>query len=534
MERWLLLVLTFLAALTSCGKKNSTLEERIRAQELHLSLSSEPPTLDPRKAVDTTSLAIIRLCFEGLMELNQAGDPIPALAERVEVSLDQKTYTFFLKESFWSDGVQVTANDFEHTWKTLLSPLFPCPYASDLYVIKNAQAAKLGSCSVDEVGVVALDAKTLVVHLDHPIPYFLSLVGSRSFPAVPKHITENNPSWAENEGPQFICNGPFQLEGWRHNVQIDLIKNKTYWDAQKIRLEKIHLALIEDEQTNLSLFENGDLDWIGSPVSSIPLDATESLKKQGSLEIFPVPGLYSYLFNTKQYPFNNVHIRRALSLAINRKAIVDNIMQNDQIPALAMIPPSMWQHPEQYFQDADVTKARQELQKGLDELGTTLDQLAPLRLCYNTLSGHHKIAQAIQGQWLEALGIKVELSNKEWKVFLDELRHHQFGIARMGGVASYNDPMNFFELYRYLSSSDNYTQWTNPHFTELLELSDRTSDPEKRVALLKEAEKIFMEEMPVAPIYFYTGCYLKKNYVHGAQINAIGSIDFKYAYLEMP
>lgn len=527
MKQWILSALALSLLLMSCSKQEKVY--RPKTQELRLNLHSEPPTLDPRKATDTVSISVLKMCFEGLTRIDPSGHPIPAAATKIEISSDQTRYTFTLRETIWADGKPVTAYDFEKTWKTILDPLFPCEFASDLYILKNGQAAKEKKCSLDQIGIKALDAQTLQVDLEHPIPYFLEALSTHAFFPCPSHITEQYPDWTKEH---YIGNGVFYIKEWKHLNVINLEKNPRYWDRDSVRLEKISLALIEDESTELSMFENGELDWAGYPFSSLPSDALATLSQKKELCHYSIAGTYFYIFNTKQFPFTNSNIRKAFSLAINRAEIVTNITQMHQIPATGMVPPMMWQDPPTYFQDHDVKEAKRFFALGLKELGITADELPPLTLSYNTMSAHHKIAQAIQAQWLKALGVRVHLENKEWKVFLDELKHRQFQIARMGGLANINDPSTFLDYYRYLSSSNNHSQWTNPHFTELLEQADLSTDPEQRLELLKKAEQLLIDEMPIAPIYFYTGAFLKKPYVKGVYLSELNDADFKWAYVE--
>ncbi len=512
--------------LPGCEKKGSY---QPISQELHLNLHSEPPTIDPRKATDTVSISVIDLCFEGLTRINSDGETIFAIAENIEISPDQKKYTFTLRDVKWSDGKTVTAHDFETTWKTCLSPSFPCEFASDLYIIKNAQEAKSGNGSLDEVGVWALDDKTLKVELKHPVPYFLSALATHSFFATPVHITSIHPNWTEKN---YVGNGPFYIKEWKHHDRILLEKNPNYWDKDNTKLERVTLAIVEDLTTELTMFENGELDWAGSPLSNLPTEALSSLKQEGRLHSYDISGVYFYIFNTKEFPFTNSNIRKAFSLAINRGSIITNVLQMGQKPAMSLIPPTMWKGMA-YFEDGNLAEARTLFAKGLEELGTTAEELPPISLSYNTDVGHHKIAQAIQEQWNLAFGIRVKLENKEWKVFLDELRHHKFQIARLGGLANINDPSTFLDNYRYPSSSNNYPQWESSEFTELLEEADQTPDPEKRTALLKSAEKVLIDAMPIAPIYFYTGVYLKKPYVKGIYLSELNSLDLKSAYVEI-
>lgn len=532
MNRWIVCAVALGLCLSGCEKKAKAY--RPTAQVLRLNLHGDPPTLDPRRATDTTSISVLKMCFEGLTRMDPQGQPILAAATHIDISEDQKQYTFTLRDAQWSDGIPVTAYDFEKTWKTMLDPAFPCEFAIDLYIIKNAKAAKLKRCSLNEVGIKALDDKTLQIELEHPVAYFLAALSTHAFFPTPIHIIDQYDDWTTSH---YVTNGVFQLKSWRHYDTIVMEKNPHYWDKDNVKIEQVQLTLVEDESTELSMFENDELDWAGYPLSALPADALSSLRKKPDLAHYPIAGTYYYVFNTKEFPFNNANIRKAFTLAINRQAIVSNVTQMNQPPATGMIPPMLWKGfasaEVPYFKDNDVIEAKRLLTLGLGELGISLNELPPIVLSYNTSSAHHKVAQAIQEQWNQALGIRVKLENKEWKVFLDELRQHKFQIARMGGLASINDPIDFLDFYRYLSSSNNHSLWSNPQFTELLEQADGEADAEKRLYLLKKAETVLINDMPIAPIYFYTGVYLKKPYVKGISLTELNDLDLKWAYVEV-
>ncbi|MBI2743319.1 MAG: peptide ABC transporter substrate-binding protein [Chlamydiales bacterium] len=524
------LFITSILLLTACSNSTTSVERRSK-QTARFNIHSEPPSLDPRKATDTTSISVIRMCFEGLMRLGQGSAPELALANQVLISEDGKSYTFTLREASWSDGTPITAMDFEKSWKTILDPSFPSEIGLDLYILKNAKAAREGKLPLDQVGVKAVDARTLQVELSYPHPHFLLMVTSHTFLPVPSHIPEAYPNWAENE-KHYVSSGPFKLKEWKHYNQITLEKNPDYWDAQAVKLNEIQLAIIEDENTELAMFENGELDWAGSPLSQLPIDALPTLMKKKEVNLYDLSGVYYFIFNTREFPFNNVKMRRAFSLAINRQAIIENVTQGRQKPATSLIPPSMWKEEISYFKDADITEARRLFAEALKELNITKSELPSLALSYNTSAAHHKIAQAIQQQWVEAFGVQVHLENKEWKVFLDEVYHHQFQIARMGGIAAINDPADFLEASRYYPSSRNQSQWYSPRYAALMDKSEQTKDAETRKAILREAEKILIEEMPIAPIYFYTGAFLKKPYLKDVFVSELSELDLKHAYLE--
>lgn len=487
--------------------------------------------MDPRKATDTTSISLIKMSFEGLLRREGSINAL-GIAKSYSMSDDLCKITFILRDAEWWDGQKIRAQDFEESWKMILNPEFPSPFSNDLYVIKNGEAAKKGLCSLDQVGVKSIDDTTLEVTLEHPSPYILDLISSHSFLPVPYHIVSKNPNWADEAGQLYVGNGPFKLKSWRHHNHVIFEKNENYWDKDAVKLETIHFTIIPDETTELNMFESGDLHWAGNPLSTLPSDALQALKEQNRLNICPMAAVYYYVFNVKEAPFNNLHLRKAFAYAINRQEIVDNITQTDQVAATGFVPDIIRKYKIDYFQDADIEKAQWHFEKALEEMGLTQETFPPITLSYNTTAGHHRIAQAIAQQWYQAFGVKIILSNKEWKVFLDELAHRQFSVARMGGVASYNDPIAFLHLFRYEDSCHNVTGWTNPAFTALLDEADRTLDQTRRDQILREAEKIFIDEMPIAPIYYYTGSFLQNPKLKNVSTTEFFEIDFKYAYLE--
>jgi oligopeptide transport system substrate-binding protein len=288
----------------------------------------------------------------------------------------------------------------------------------------------------------AISPTVLRVELEYAIPYFLDLIASHSFLAVPHHVTSVHAKWADDANPHFIGNGPYKLTKWKHHNCIILEKNPYYWDQDSVGLDKIELTIIEDSNTELNMFEAGELDWAGYPLSNLPTDALQALAEEKRLHTYPLSGTYYYIFNVEKPPFDNLNIRKAFSLAINRKAIIDNITLSHQTPATSFIPPTIWEV-KSHFKDFDLKEARRLFHLGLEEMGCTLETLPKITLIYNTSEAHHKIAQAIQEQWYKAFKIRVKLANVEWKVFLDELAHKQFQVARMGGIAGFNDPITF-------------------------------------------------------------------------------------------
>lgn len=501
---------------------------------LKLNISSDPPSLDPRRPADTTSITVLSMCFDGLMRRDENGGITPSLAETYFISDDGKRYTFHLKKTFWSDGKPLTALDFENSFKMILSPSFPSEYAQDLYVIKNGKGAKEGVTTIDSIGVKALDDYTLSIELEYHLPYFIDMLASHSFYPIPSHKLNDSANESFKSAADYVCNGPFKIKVWKHHDMIQLEKNSLYHDIEKVMIEKIDLYIVESESTQLGMFDNKEIHWAGSPLSALPSDALCQLSKRDDFYSYPLCATYYYIFNTSAAPFNNSHIRKAFSYAINRHQIIDHILQGKQLTATSLIPPAMGEIFSSCFSDNDIEAAKNELQLGLKEMHIELQDLPAIKLSYNTNSAHHIIAQAIQEQWLKALGVKVELENMEWKVFLDHLYSGAFQIARMGGVASFNDPTTFLKDFQYAETRVNQSKWSDPEFSRLIDLSDQIQDASKRKEILRDAEEILLNDMPIAPIYFYTGSYLKKAELKGVSVSDLGEIDFKYARISGP
>ncbi|WNF05260.1 peptide ABC transporter substrate-binding protein [Brevibacillus borstelensis] len=532
-------ILVLSAALAGCGGgdkaadnaqgNTATKEESTGPKVLRLNFKSEPPTANPALAEDSTSGALLRATFDGLTRIGEDGKPHESVAEKIDISEDGLTYTFHLRDSKWSNGDPVTAHDFEYAWKHALEPSVAANYAYQLYYIKNAQAFNTNKAKAEDVGVKALDDKTLEVKLENPTPFFLELTAFYTYYPVNKKVAEADPKWA-TEAKTHVGNGPFKMETWEHKSKLVLVKNENYWDKDAVKLDKIDFSMVEDENTELSMFDNGDLDWAGAPLSALPTDAIPALKESGKMQVHAIAGTYLYKFNTEQAPFNNAKIRKAFAYAIDRQSIVDNVTQANQQPAMGLVPPTMAVASEPYFKDNDIETAKKLLEEGMKEEGLT--KLPTITLSYNTSEGHKKIAEAVQDQWKKAFGIDVKLENKEWKVYLDDLHQGKFMIGRSSWSGDFNDPINFLELFKFKNGGNNDTKWENPKFQELLNQSALEKDEAKRKQILADAEKIFMDEMPAAPIYYYTHSYVKNDKVKGVVLDGLGFVDYKWATIE--
>ncbi|MEO4055612.1 peptide ABC transporter substrate-binding protein [Solibacillus sp. CAU 1738] len=529
------IVLVLSLALAACGtgdEKSSGSEDKgseSATKELNLTFASEPPTLHPALATDTTSGSVITNIFEGLMTMVD-GKPVEAAAESYEISEDLLTYTFKLRDAKWTNGDAVTAEDFKYSWLWALNPENASEYSSILYPIKGAEAYNLGEATAEDVAINVVDEKTIEVTLEAPTPYFLELTAFKTMYPIHPATSEENPKWF-TEVDTIVSNGPFTLTDWVHNGSMVLEKSDTYWDAKNVKIDVVNITMAESETTEMTMFDSGEIDYLGAPFGSIPLDAIDRLKSEGSLNITDQSGVYWYKFNSTDEVTSNVNIRKALTLAIDREGLIKNITKGEQQPALGMVPNSVegFGDDEGYFADADFETAKEYLAKGLKELGLASPSDLTIAISYNTSEAHAAIAQFIQQGWTSNLGINVKLDNSEWQVYLDKLNNLDYQAGRMGWVADYNDAYSFLEQFNSAANGNNDTGWENAKYAELLKQSTKETDPQARIDLLKQAEAIFMDEMPVAPIYFYTNLSTQKDYVTGIDADALGNIFLKYA-----
>ncbi|MED4584747.1 peptide ABC transporter substrate-binding protein [Brevibacillus choshinensis] len=495
-------------------------------QVLHLNME-EPATLDPTFAEDTTSGAVIRAIYDGLTRLDENGNAINSLASDMKLSDDKLTYTFILRDAKWSNGDPVTAQDFEFAWKYALDPKTGSPASYNYYAIKNGQAFTSGKAKAEDVGVKALDEKTLQVTMEHPTPFFPTLASF--LPPINKKVVEANPKWA-NDPKTLVSNGPFKLETWEHKNKIVLVKNDTYWEKDVVKLDRIEFSMISDTNTELSMFQNGDLDWAGGPISGLPVDAVSPLKQEGKLLTKPKATSYYIRFNAERPPFTNVKVRKAFAYAINRQEIADNIGQAGQTPLMGITPITASLKPEGFFADNQPEEAKKLLAEGMKELGIT--KLPPITYLYNTSDRNKAIAETLQATWKNVLGVDVKLLNKETKVYLDDQEQGKFEITRSSWTADYNDSINFLQKFVEKYSSSNITRWHSPKYTELIQKSYVEKDPEKRKQILLEAETLLMDEMPLTGLFSDVNAWVQNDKVKGVRIDPLSKVDFKWAYKE--
>ncbi|MDX8430935.1 MAG: peptide ABC transporter substrate-binding protein [Candidatus Algichlamydia australiensis] len=472
------LLLFGILAVTGCNKDSSSAASKKRECKtaLKINIGQEPGTLDPRRARSLGDINLIKMFFEGLTRADADGKASLAAAKSYELSEDGRLYTFQLRNTSWSNGEGLTADDFVYAWKKALSPNFPCDQAAQLYPIKNAKSIKEGKLPMSFLGVKALDSKTLAIKLENPTPYFLDLLAAPIYFPVNAKVDRVNPNWSQNS-QSFICNGPFVLSEWRHHNQMIAEKNSRYWDEKAVQMAKIEMSMV-DEKTGFSMFENRELHWEGSPHSTIPTDAITTLRESKNLRVKPFLGTYWIRTNTEVAPFNHPNFRKAFSLAINREAIIEHVTQGNQIVATGIVPDSMGLQETPLFTDHDIERARELFQQAKEELG--LSELPEIRLSYSNSDRNHRIAQAIQEQWNEALGVRIALESVESKVYFDRVRKQDYQLACGSWIADYNDPINFLEVFASKENGTNNTGWSNEEFASQLEETYTLQNKEER------------------------------------------------------
>ena len=516
------LFIVMFSLLTSCQPRPKT-----PSQSARLNIVSDPRTLDPRKSRDLNERILMNMFFEGLMREGKSGKNEFALAESVEVENQGSRYTFHLKKAYWSNGDRITSKDFIYAWKTSLDPLFLSENAYQLFCIKNAAAVKNGEKPSSDLGVFALDESTLQVDLETPVPYFLELLSFSIF--FPVHEAMDKTGWDLSK-TSLISSGPFSLKKWKHSDFIDIVKNSTYWDAKTVQLEGIHLVMVS-EDTEVRMFEKKELDWAGSPLSTFPFDLVEAFQKKELLHLYPMFGTFFFRINVETPPFQNVNIRKAFALAINRKSLVEHVTKGGYTPATCFVPGSMGIETDPYFPDADEAQAKALFHKGLEELGMSLEEFPKVSFLYCALQKNHAVSQAVQQDWKRVLGVSIDLESNERNVYFERIGKQNYQIAASSWSADFNDPVNFLSIFKYKKASTNNTKWENKEYTDLLDASE-VAIQEERKKILQRCESILMSEMPIIPIYHQNMRYAKQEYLKGVVISSLGNLDFKWAYLD--
>lgn len=526
-----------LSMLSGCGGSGQTSQtgNSTKKDMMVANLVSEPKTIDPALNNATDGSTVIYNIFEGLVRIGNDNKAEPGLAEKWDIQDNGKKYIFHLRDGLkWTDNTPITAKDFKYGILRVLDPTVGSSYSYHAYCIKNGKAYNTKKAKAEDVGVKVIDDKTLEIDLEYPVPYFLDILSWHLLlPLKEDMVTKNANGWA-NDPSTIISNGPFKITEWKHNDYMLLEKNPNYWDAQNVKLEKLKLVMITNNNTALTAYKTGDLDLI----TDIPPVQLQSLLASGEAKSNPQLGPYFFCINVTKKPLDDARVRKALALAIDREALVKTVTRGGQKPAVGFIPfgipdggseKDFRSNGKNYIETtANVAEAKKLLAEAGFPDGKGFPEISFL---YNTSDVHKSVAEAIQAMWKKNLGINIKLTNQEWKVFITTRTQGDYEIARHGYFADFFDPGSLFDLWT-TGSPNNDAKYSNPKYDQLVTQAAKEQDTVKRSQLYHDAEDILMDEMPVIPLYYYTQNYMLKSNIKGLHLSPLGWSFFRSVTIE--
>lgn len=523
-------------------------------------IASEPETIDPSLISSVDGSTYVQHMFEGLMkyqmidELANDGDTsmynteiVPGQAASYTVSDDQLVYTFTLRDDiFWSDGQPVTAADFEYSWKRITDPATASDYGYILeHIVLNAADIYENGADPDTLGIKALDEKTLEITLESPCAYFLELCAFASLMPERQDVVEGSDNWTDPAN--IVVNGPYKITEWTHDSYIRMEPNDQYYDAANLGPDAIVWWLSDSETAILSSYQDGTYDFI----DTFPTDMIESMKASGDAFTNPYIGTYYLYLNCSK--IEDWRVRAAMVLSIDRENIVENVTQGGQVPATGLVAQgitdstgtdfstgvselgAMYNGLQEAYPDYDLSTytGRCELAQDLYQAAVDEGKWDPettIEYNFNTSDAHKAIAEACGQDWESVLGLKITLANQEWNTYTNGLAEHTFGVARLGWIADYNDPVTYLELVM-TDNSYNYGLWSNADYDKLINDAKATDAGPERDAMLYQAEELMFTEggFPLAPLYFYTQVYCMHEGIENVGFTPMGYYFFQYA-----
>lgn len=531
---WILPVLASLL-LGACSGGTNRVAQGDATGVLHWGNGTEPAGIDPHTTTGIPESRIQEALFEGLVLKDPATlESIPAVAERWEISADGRIYRFHLRaDALWSDGRPLTAEDFHWSWWRALQPALGNEYAYMMFPILNAENYVTGKITdFSQVGIRVIDPRTLEVELASATPYFLQIITHHSYFPVPRHVLEKHGALTDRFSPwtrpgNFVGNGPFVLTEWKLYQHVRVEKNPRYWDAGHVRLNAVMFYPTEDITTEERMFRSGQLHF----TNEMPNDKVK-VYRETRPEVARVDtylGTYFYTFNVRRPGLSDARVRRALSMAVDRRALLDAVAPRINEPAYAMTPPgTLGYQPPKLF-DFDPVAARRLLAEAGYPDGKGMP---PLEILYNTHEMHRKIAVVLQQMWKKNLNIDVTMINQEWKVYLDTRDNGDFTISRYAWIGDYVDPNSFLDMW-VKDGGNNDSGWSSAEYDDLvMRQIPAMKTQEERFAGFYRAETILMQEMPVMPLYTYATKHLASPSMKGIPRNIMDYYSFKHIYLE--
>jgi oligopeptide transport system substrate-binding protein len=515
----LFVTLCLLFALWSCGYS----PDRGALATLRRGIAGEPASLDPAAAADNFSFQVLQDLYEGLTFESPTGQILPAVATSWTTDKTGTEYTFYLRDSArWSNGEPVRAQQFVLAWRRVLDPARGSQVSDDLRLIANAPEIIAGRQPPSTLGAYAPSDKVLVVKLERPAPYLPQmLTHSAAFPVY----SEDS---ARSHSPEtWVSNGPYVLKRWLPGTRLELSKNSSYWDNANVKIATVEYQIASDQNSQLAQYRAGQLDI----TDIVPANAIPWIHAEHPEELIVAPFLATAYFglNLSAPIFaSNVELRKALAMAIDRKRIAA-AQGFGQPPAYGFVPPGTWNYDPQNWQWSNFSDADRiaESKRLYAAAGYEIAKPLRIRLLFNSNTAIRQTAILIAAMWKETLGIETELTQEEYRVFLQS-RHDKtrWEVARLGWTADFNDASNFLDAFR-ANSPNNDSGYSNKTFDALLDEASRISDPETRRQLLQAAERVMLSDYPILPLYFFVSKRLVKPYVHGVQPNPLDRLTSK-------
>ncbi|WP_348664090.1 peptide ABC transporter substrate-binding protein [Chlamydia vaughanii] len=492
--------------------------------QLSISMRDEPRSLDPREVRLLSDINLIKHIYEGLVQENTLTGAIePALAERYSLSDDGKTYTFHLRQAFWSNGDPIIADDFISSWKQVVNHEVTGVYQFAFDPIKKAEKNPLGNAS-EQAGFYAKDDKTLVIELQEPTSHFLKLLSLPIF--FPVHKNQRNSKIALP-----IANGAFYPKKIKHKQWMQLEKNPYYYDQKQVKTQEITVHFIPDANTASLLFNQGKLHWQGPPWGErIPSEALSRLEKKGNLQTFEVAGTSWITFNINKFPLNHTKLRKALALALDKESLVSTIFLDRAQPARHLLPSSIHTYPVLTLPSKEQRKhlAKKLFQEALEELNICAKDLESHSLVFPAgSSASAMLVQLIREQWKDILGFTISIAGKEFALLQSELASGQFSVSTGGWFADFSDPMAFLTIFAHPSGVPPYIL-ENKDFVSLLATIQKENDQKKRQELISQASLYLESVHIIEPIYHDAFNFALNKKLSNLGFSPTGVVDFRY------
>ncbi|MHA6289252.1 peptide ABC transporter substrate-binding protein [Maricaulis sp. CAU 1757] len=516
---WTALLGASTLALAACGGNQPQDDDTL---VLHRGNSSEPLSLDPHKASGSWENNIIGDMFIGLFTENAEGEPIPGMAESWEVSEDGLTWTFTLREALWSDGEPVTAHDFVYGWQRIVTPETGAQYVSLLFPVRGVAAASRGEITPEEIGVRAVDDRTLEIQLENPAPYLAGLLTHYTTFPVPRHVVQAvGDEWVRPEN--MVTNGPYTLEDWRTNNFVHLERNERFFDNENVCIDEVYYYPTVDNSAAGRRVRNGELhinnDFPGQQMDFLQREIPDYVR------VHPYMGTIYFSVNTTREQFADPRVRNALGMAIDREFIANEILRAGFVPAYSLVPPGVANYPggvEADWAGTPVAERREMARELLEEAGFGPDNPFRFEYTYRATRDNPRVAPVVQNDWSAiADWVEPSLIVNDTQIHYDNLRASDFQVADGGWIADYNDAYNFLFLGEYRSIPMNYSRYNNPEYDALVEAANREQDLEVRGRMLAEAEEMLIDDMPIIPIVYYVNKNLVNPNLTGWEDNLV-------------